>query len=260
MPVIPKDRPDGWIDLPTESNWRGVVQIDGVYREVECRFWKARYYKPGFGADITILAPGGLPERIEASGDTEDKTGIVWLHVSSEAVGTRLAGATIRLVSHAYGKALHGTYYTSSIKGKVALEPDGLSAGRSIMTSMILLLAMAAPGQSDADEEKRQVYEIQLEYRLDGLDDRANHANAVYLDILARAAAPIDPDKLVQSREEFRLRRRGQPSPLQSRRLRRILARPDATRHRVRRDRERSRRHRTLRPGRPREEAGQALD
>ena len=122
VPVIPKDRPDGWIDLPTESNWRGVVQIDGVYREVECRFWKARYYKPGFGADITILAPGGLPERIEASGDTEDKTGIVWLHVSSEAVGTRLAGATIRLVSHAYGKALHGTYYTSSIKGKVALS------------------------------------------------------------------------------------------------------------------------------------------
>src|SRR4051812_35109611 len=49
VPVIPRDKPDGWIELPTESNWRGVAQIDGVYREVECRLWKARYYKPGFG-------------------------------------------------------------------------------------------------------------------------------------------------------------------------------------------------------------------
>ena len=54
------------------------------------------------------------------------------------------------------------------------------------MTSLILLLALTTPGQSDADEEKRQVYAIQLEHRLDGLDDRANHASAVYLDILAR--------------------------------------------------------------------------
>lgn len=74
------------------------------------------------------------------------------------------------------------------------------------MTSLFLLLALTTPGQTGVDEEKRQVYEIQLERRLDGLDDRTNHADADYLDIMFRAAAPIDPDKLVQSREEFRLR------------------------------------------------------
>ena len=59
------------------------------------------------------------------------------------------------------------------------------------MTPMILLLAMAVTGQTDAAEEKRQVHEIHLEYRLGDLDDRANHADAVYLDMLARAVAPV---------------------------------------------------------------------
>jgi hypothetical protein len=122
VPVIPRDKPDGWIDLPLESNWRGVVQIDGDYREVECRIWKARHTEPGFGADITILTPGASPERVSAQGATEDYEGRLWLHVSSEATGSKLAGATIRLVAHAFGKALHGSYYTNSIRGKFALS------------------------------------------------------------------------------------------------------------------------------------------
>lgn len=120
--MIPKDKPDGWIDLPAESNWRGVVEIDGGYHEVECRIWKARHAEPGFGADITILSPDAPPERASAQGATEDNEGRLWLHVSSEQAGTRLAGATIRLVAHAFSKALHGSYYTSSIRGKFALS------------------------------------------------------------------------------------------------------------------------------------------
>jgi hypothetical protein len=73
------------------------------------------------------------------------------------------------------------------------------------MASTILLFALFAPSQIDADEERRQVREIHLEYRLGDLDDRANHADAIYLDILARASSPVSADGLERGRENHRL-------------------------------------------------------
>jgi len=141
IPVVHPPEPDKVVRLPLRSKWRGVIQLDGTWREVVLDLCSVERRSDGkdtasrLDADISILADGKPGPVAHAEGEAP-KTGLVrpwedplndnriWLHAWKEGPIEQLAGAVIALTSFQDTTQLSGSYYVTGkpkLVGKIAL-------------------------------------------------------------------------------------------------------------------------------------------